>query len=75
MQGKRFDNDPREKIHEQGSPSAQWVIHHDLGAYPEVTVIDSTGELVIGDVVYTTVATIVTLNFGAPFSGKAILRV
>ncbi|HEX8323436.1 MAG TPA: hypothetical protein VF595_05930 [Tepidisphaeraceae bacterium] len=59
--------------HQQAVPSSEWVIAHGLGTYPDVTVIDSSGSLVFGDVTYTNLNT-VTLTFGAAFGGQAILR-
>lgn len=56
----------------QGSPSAQWSITHALGGYPNVTVVDSAGSVVIGEVTYVT-ATDITIDFSAPFAGEAFL--
>jgi hypothetical protein len=59
-------------IHLQATPKSTWVIHHDLGGHPTVSVVDSAGTLVFGQIVYTSTSTI-TINFTAPFSGKAYL--
>lgn len=56
----------------QGSPSAQWTITHALGGYPSVTVVDSAGSVVIGEVTYLS-ATDIVLDFSAPFAGEAYL--
>jgi hypothetical protein len=48
--------------HTQGTSSAVWVITHNLGWYPNVTVQDSGGSIVEGEITFT----------GA-FSGKAYL--
>lgn len=56
----------------QGSPVSVWVIDHPLSFLPNVTVVDSSGRQVEGDVVYTDADTI-TINFTAAFSGKAYL--
>jgi hypothetical protein len=43
-------------------------VAHDLSKYPAVTVIDSAGSVVIGDVDYTDLNNL-TVSFSAPFSG------
>jgi len=60
-------------IHNQGIASATWVITHNLKKYPSVTVVDSLGNVVIGDVQYTNINT-VTLTFNGGFSGQAYLN-
>ncbi len=62
----------RRKVHTQASVSAQWVITHDLGGRPAVTIVDSAGTVVVGDVSYNS-NTQVTISFTAPFSGYAYL--
>lgn len=57
----------------QGVPAATWVILHNLGKFPSVSVVDSAGSLVEGDVVHDNVNQ-VTLHFGAAFSGVAYLN-
>jgi hypothetical protein len=59
--------------HVQGSASTTWVIPHNLGIYPAVTVVNSAGDLCEGEVRYDN-ANQVTLTFGAPFSGTAYLN-
>jgi hypothetical protein len=60
-------------IHTQNAPSNTWVVSHNLGKYPSVTIVDSTEEEVIGEVLYTD-TNIVTLRFTAAFSGKAYIN-
>jgi len=60
------------EIHTQGSASSTWSITHSLGGRPSVTVVDSSGTVVIGEVVYNS-DTSVTVLFSAPFSGFAYL--
>jgi hypothetical protein len=60
-------------LHNQGTPSASWVINHNLNKYPAVQVFDSAGTMVIGDVVYDDLNN-VTITFSAAFSGKATLN-
>lgn len=57
----------------QGMAQSVWAITHNLGKYPSVTVIDSAGSVVIGDVVYNSVNEL-TLTFRASFTGKATLN-
>ena len=56
----------------QGTALATWVIDHPLHFRPGVSVVDSTGRLVEGDVVYTDVDT-VTITFSGAFAGTAYL--
>ena len=48
-------------------------VEHDLGSYPSVTVVDSSGRYVIGDVQYLDENTI-EVSFSASFAGKAYLN-
>lgn len=57
---------------EQASPSSTWSITHPLGGKPSVSVVDSSGTIVIGEVSYNS-NTLVTVQFTAPFSGYAYL--
>lgn len=59
-------------IHVQGTSSAVWVINHPLTFHPNVTVVDSTGRQVEGDVDFTDADT-VTVTFTAAFAGTAYL--
>jgi hypothetical protein len=56
----------------QAVASAVWTIDHPLDFRPNVTVIDSSGEQVEGDVVYVNDTT-VRVTFSAAFSGTAYL--
>lgn len=56
--------------HVQGSPSATWTVTHNLGKRPAVSVVDSAGSLVEGDISYTNDNTAV-LTFVGAFSGEA----
>lgn len=58
--------------HIQSSPSAVWTINHNLGFYPNVTIVDSAGSVVEGDVTYPNTNTMV-LTFTGGFSGDAYL--
>jgi len=59
--------------HNQITPASEWVINHNLGRYPSVAVVDSGGNLVIGNVAYVDENQI-NINFTATFSGKAYLN-
>lgn len=60
-------------IHNQITPSTSWVINHLLNKYPSVSVIDSSGNLVITDVVYINTMSL-SVNFSSAFGGKAYLN-
>jgi len=57
-------------IHTQSESSATWIVNHNLAKNASVTVVDSAGTVVIGQVDYNTINQI-TLTFKATFSGKA----
>jgi hypothetical protein len=59
-------------VHNQGNASDTWVITHNLNFYPNVTIQDSGGTIVEGEIAYTTRNTL-TVTFSAAFSGKAYL--
>lgn len=58
--------------HDQQTPEAVWHLHHPLGRMCAVTVVDSAGSLVEGDVTYLSVNEL-TIEFSAPFAGQAYL--
>ena len=58
--------------HTQGSASNSWVINHNLGFKPNVTVVDSAGNIVEGEITYTN-SNSLTVSFQASFSGYAYL--
>lgn len=60
-------------IHTQTVSSSTWNITHNLNKYPSVSVVDSSNEEVIGEVVYIN-SNSLTVKFSAPFSGKAFLN-
>lgn len=57
----------------QGSASDEWTIEHNLGKYPSVTIVDSGGNVVVGDVQYLSTNEI-SISFAGAFSGKAYLN-
>lgn len=59
-------------VHTQSSVSDVWVVNHNLGFKPAVTVLNNSGEVVHGEVQYTGEQQ-VTVRFTAPFTGKVYL--
>lgn len=59
--------------HQQITPSAEWVIVHNMGKFPSVTIIDSGGTLVYGDVSYDSNQSL-RVTFSSGFSGTACLN-
>ncbi len=57
----------------QNVASDLWMIQHNLGKYPSVSVADSAGTEVVGDVQYIDKNKL-SVAFTAPFSGKAYLN-
>jgi len=57
-------------VHIQSSPSASWVVTHNLNKRPSVVVVDSADSVVVGEVEYNS-DNQVTLTFAGAFSGKA----
>jgi hypothetical protein len=53
--------------------TAVWNIQHDLFAFPSVSIIDSVGNFVVGDVSYTDSRNI-TITFKTAFKGTAYLN-
>ena len=60
-------------VHDQGTTSAQWVIDHNLGKKCAVVVVDSSNQVVIGQITYNS-DNRVTIDFDSSFSGKAFFN-
>ena len=60
-------------VHTQTNAASEWVITHNLGKKPSVTIVTTTDTLVIGDVTYNTNNKL-TINFTSANSGKAYLN-
>jgi hypothetical protein len=60
-------------LHVQSPASAVWTITHNLGKFPNYTVIDSSGDEVEGDVNYVNNQQLI-ITFSASFSGTAYLN-
>jgi len=63
---------PMSYIHTQPTVSATWMVEHHLGWFPNVTVIDSAGSTVEGDVAHIDNETM-TISFSGAFTGTAYL--
>lgn len=72
VQGAGFDPSKVAYVHQQGVASANWYIQHNLGFYPNITVKDSGGSIVEGEISYTN-SNEITLVFSSSFSGTAYL--
>lgn len=59
-------------LHNQAVAATTWTINHPLSFQPNVTVVDSAGDQVEGDVSYPS-ATQVVVRFSAAFAGSAYL--
>ena len=59
--------------HSQGTAEEEWIIEHNLGKYPSVTVVSSAGEEIFCDKTFVSVNK-VKLNFGTAVSGAAFLN-
>lgn len=59
-------------VHTQTVASSTWDIVHALGGRPSVTIVDTAGTVVTGEIAYNS-DTSVTVSFTAPFSGYAYL--
>lgn len=60
-------------VHDQISSAKEWRIIHSLGKYPSVTIVDSGGNVVVGEVHYVSINEVV-IRFTSEFSGKAYLN-
>ena len=57
-------------VHTQIAASNNWTITHNLNKYPAITIVDSGGTVVIGEVEYINL-NLVYVKFNGVFSGKA----
>lgn len=60
-------------IHDQIMSSNVWIVNHTLDKFPSVSVVDTGGNLVMGDVEYITTSQL-KISFNHEFSGKAYLN-
>ena len=59
--------------HVQETADTTWTIKHNLKKYPSVTIVDNSGNVVIGDINHVS-DTQLTLSFTTAFAGKAYLN-
>lgn len=57
----------------QNVASATWIITHNMARYPAVSVVDSAGSVVVGEVRYIDQNN-VEVKFSGAFAGKAYLN-
>lgn len=57
--------------HYQSFAATTWTIHHNLSFYPNVTVLDSTGEEIVPGKIAFPDATTMVLSFSAAVGGEA----
>lgn len=69
----RVDNHDKSHVHTQLTPSSNWNIQHNLAKYPSVSIVNSAGDIVFGDVTYEDEENI-SISFSAAFAGKAYLN-
>ncbi len=63
---------PKRFVFTQAVASSSWTITHDLDGFPSVSVVDSAGSHVVGDVEYNSTSSI-TVSFESAFAGTAYL--
>ena len=59
--------------HNQISASREWLVRHNLGKHPSVTVVDSASTVVVGDIAYLNTEELI-ISFTSEFSGRAFLN-
>jgi len=57
-------------VHNQATAATTWIVTHNLGYYPNVTVLDTVGNTVEGDITHLSV-TQLRIIFSAAITGKA----
>jgi hypothetical protein len=61
------------KIHTQSSAASTWTVTHNLGVqYPNVTIYNSSNEIIIPQTITATDANTLTLTFGSAVAGYAV---
>lgn len=65
-------------VHNQISAASTWVVTHNLNKFPSVTVVDSAGTHVSGNITHDsinqTTITFISSGVPSPFSGKAFFN-
>lgn len=67
------ETDDKFFMYEQRVASNVWVIEHNLNKYPSVTIVDSAGTVIIGQVIYVDSDTIV-VTFNIKLTGTVFLN-
>tara|TARA_B110000285_G_C15048035_1_gene575417 strand:+ start:435 stop:1139 length:705 start_codon:yes stop_codon:yes gene_type:complete len=67
------DSTDKTFIFNQGVPAVQWVISHNLGKFPAVSVVNNNKVLINGEVIYIDNNNL-EVNFSAGFAGQAYLN-
>lgn len=57
----------------QLSPTPTWIVPHNLNKFPAVTIIDTDGDIVIGDVQFVSLNEL-TISFTIPVAGKVYIN-
>lgn len=60
-------------VHTQMVASASWTIEHNLNKFPSVSIVDSGGSVVVGEIQYIN-KDILIVSFAGAFSGVAYLN-
>ena len=60
-------------VHDQDQASANWIISHNMGKFPAVHIVLSTGDYGFGEVTYTDKNNL-TISLGYAVAGKAYLN-
>jgi hypothetical protein len=61
-------------VYEFDTAATTWTIeHHNLGLYPSVTTVNDSGEVIIGEVRYTS-NNVIRIDFSEEVSGKAFIN-
>lgn len=71
--GEKGDGGDLNYVHYQSTPSEKWLINHNLGKYPSVSIVNSAGSVVVGDVVILDENN-VEVSFSGSFSGRAYIN-
>lgn len=73
QQGGGFGGSDARFSYVQTVAATSWYVAHGLGKHPAVTVIDSSGHEVLGDVTHNS-PNALTIEFSAPFAGSVYLN-
>jgi hypothetical protein len=60
-------------VHDQQVSSVTWVVTHNMNKYPAINIVDTSNDIIMGEVRYNTLNQL-TITFTAAISGKAYLN-